>query len=201
MIDINKIDFGKMNGLIPAVIADIQSGAVLMLGYMNREAVEKSIESGMVTFYSRSRDRLWTKGETSGNYLKLRSISSDCDNDSLLIYAEPAGPVCHTGSYSCFENGMQESNFLYYLYDLVKKRKSELPEGSYTTKLFLSGKERIAQKVGEEGVETVIASMAGKREELIGESADLLFHLMVLLAEEGIEFSEIVQKLESRHRK
>lgn len=201
MIDIDKINFGKMNGLVPAVIADKLSGAVLMLGFMNRESLEKTIECRFVTFYSRSKRRLWTKGETSGNFLKVSSINADCDNDSLIIYAEPSGPVCHTGSSSCFGDERGESNFLYYLYDLIKKRKEEMPEGSYTTRLFTSGKGRIAQKVGEEAVETVIASMAGKREETIEESADLLYHLMVLLAGEGIEFSDIVKRLESRHKK
>lgn len=201
MIDLNTLDFDKMNGLLPAVIKDRRTNSVLMLGYMNKEALEKTIETGLVTFYSRSKSRLWTKGETSGNYLRVQSITGDCDNDSLLICAEPAGPVCHTGEYSCFGDNRGDENFLFYLYDLIKKRKEEMPEGSYTTKLFNKGRERIAQKVGEEAVETVIASMAGKREETIEESADLIYHLLVLLALEGIEFSEIIDKLESRHKK
>lgn len=202
MIDIAKIDFEKSGGLVPAIITDKHSGSVLMLGYMNREALAKTIETGLVTFYSRTKQRLWKKGETSGNCLRLASIKTDCDNDALLIQAEPMGPTCHTGSYSCFgEKENHSLEFLNELFALVKRRKAELPENSYTTKLFNSGANRIIQKVGEEAVETVIAAKNRDKNEIINEVSDLMFHMFVMLAEQEIEFTDIVDNLESRHRK
>jgi len=199
MIDIKKINFEKMNGLVPAVIVDETTLQVLMIGFMNREALEKTIETGLVTFFSRTKNRLWTKGETSGNILKVKELKTDCDSDSLLICAEPKGPVCHTGDYSCFGGEKKEPDFLYALYNLIKDRKEKMPENSYTTKLFKSGVGRISQKVGEEAVETVIASMKNDRNELVEEASDLVYHLLVLLAEHNIELSEITLNLAKRH--
>lgn len=201
MIELEKLDFAKLNGLIPAIITDADSGNVLMLGFMNKEALEKTIMTKKVTFFSRTKNRLWTKGETSGNCLTLVNIKTDCDNDTLLINANPAGPTCHTGSYSCF--GDQEnfrSHFLYDLYDLIQSRKSEMPSGSYTTSLFERGENRIIQKVGEEAVETVIAAKNNDKEEIINETSDLLYHLLVMLAERNISLSEVVSNLKSRHK-
>ena len=201
MIEIERINFSKMDGLIPAVIVDYNTELVLMLGFMNREALEKTLESGKVTFFSRERKTIWTKGETSGNYLTLKNIIADCDNDTVLVYADPAGNSCHTGEYSCFNLDEKENiQFLRKLYNLVKERKIELPENSYTTKLFNSGENRIIQKVGEEAVEVLIAAKNNDKKEIIDESSDLLFHLFVLLAEKGIEFSEVVKNLQNRHR-
>jgi phosphoribosyl-ATP pyrophosphohydrolase/phosphoribosyl-AMP cyclohydrolase len=201
MIDINKLDFSKLQGLIPAIITDKRNNNVLMLGFMNREALEKTIDSKLVTFFSRSRNTLWTKGESSGNYLHVSDIKADCDNDTLLISALPEGNTCHTGSYSCFD--IEESgnlSFLNDLYKLIVTRKKELPEGSYTTKLFQRGTNRIIQKVGEEAIETVIAAKNRDRNEIINEVSDLVYHLFVMLAEQEIEFTEIVKNLESRHK-
>lgn len=201
MIDINKLDFSKLQGLIPAIITDKRNNNVLMLGFMNREALEKTIDSKLVTFFSRSRNTLWTKGESSGNYLHVSDIKVDCDNDTLLISALPEGNTCHTGSYSCFD--IEESgnlSFLNDLYKLIVTRKKELPEGSYTTKLFQRGTNRIIQKVGEEAIETVIAAKNRDRNEIINEVSDLVYHLFVMLAEQEIEFTEIVKNLESRHK-
>jgi len=200
MIDISNIDFEKAGGLVPAIILDNSTGKVLMLGFMNREALEKTIDGKKVVFFSRTKKRLWLKGETSGNYLNLVSISTDCDHDTLLIRVIPEGPTCHTGAYSCFA-GTEKSDisFLEYLYSLIKKRKTNLPENSYTTKLFNKGPDRIIQKVGEEAVETVIAAKNRDRNEIINESADLLYHFMVMLAEQDIELLEVVDKLQSRH--
>jgi phosphoribosyl-ATP pyrophosphohydrolase/phosphoribosyl-AMP cyclohydrolase len=200
--NINKIDFSKLNGLIPAVIIDYKNGQVLMVGFMNEEALQKTIDSKLVTFFSRTRNQLWTKGETSGNYIKLIDIKTDCDNDSILIYGDPNGNTCHTGKYSCF--GVENSpsiNFLNDLFNLVKKRKVELPEDSYTTRLFREGSNRIIQKVGEEAVETLIAAKNRDKDEIINEVSDLVYHLFVMLAEQEIEFSSVVQNLERRHNK
>jgi len=200
MIELNKIDFGKLDGLVPAIIVDSSTNQVLMLGFMNEEALTQTIEKQKVIFYSRTKNRLWLKGETSKNYLNVVSISSDCDNDTVLIYAKPEGPTCHTGSYSCFtdidENNVQ---FLDYLFKLITQRKLDLPENSYTTKLFQQGSDRIIQKVGEEAVETVIASKNRDKKEIVNEASDLIFHLMVLLAEQEVEFSEIISNLQNRH--
>jgi len=201
LINIDLLDFNKLDGLIPAIVADNSTGQILMLGFMNKKSLEKTVESGRVTFYSRSQKKLWTKGETSGHFLNLINMIADCDNDSLLIYAEPEGPTCHTGNYSCF--GLQKSSslaFLNELYGLIKKRKKEMPENSYTSKLFREGKNRIVQKLGEEAVETVIAAMNGDKNEIINEVSDLMYHLFILLAEGDIDLSEVVSRLEQRHK-
>ncbi len=201
MIELQKLDFDKMNGLLPAAVMDISSGQLLMIGFMNREALAKTIETGLVTFFSRTKNRLWTKGETSGNILTVREIKTDCDSDSLLIYAEPKGNVCHTGSYSCFGEEKKENDFITTLQNIIKDRKIKMPENSYTTSLFKSGTARISQKVGEEAVETVIASMKNDRNEIIEEASDLVYHLLVLLAQHEIDFKEIKENLAKRHAK
>ncbi len=200
MIEIEKIDFQKLNGLVPAIIVDKATSQVLMLGFMNEEALQKTIDTNKVTFFSRSKNRLWTKGETSENYLLLKDIKVDCDNDSLLVYAEPQGPTCHTGEYSCFGEKKENINWLLKLSELINRRKDELPEGSYTTKLFKSGENRIIQKVGEEAIETVIAAKNRDKDEIINETSDLIYHLLVMLAEKNIEFTEVVENLEKRHK-
>jgi phosphoribosyl-AMP cyclohydrolase / phosphoribosyl-ATP pyrophosphohydrolase len=198
-LDIEKLNFEKLGGLLPAVILDNNNNQVLMLGFMNRESLNKTLETNYVTFYSRTKKSLWTKGETSGNYLKLINISVDCDNDTLLVYAEPKGPTCHTGNYSCFNvNNIKSLNFLNELFNLIKDRKKELPENSYTTKLFKEGENRIIQKVGEEAVETVIAAKNKDKNEIINETSDLIYHLFVMLADQEIELSEIVDNLKKR---
>lgn len=200
MIEIEKIDFKKLDGLVPAIIVDSITKQVLMLGFMNREALEETIKKQKVVFFSRTKNRLWLKGETSKNYLNVVSINSDCDDDTLLIYAKPDGPTCHKGTKSCFaENDESNILFLDYLYKLVKQRKIDLPENSYTTHLFKRGADRIIQKVGEEAVETVIAAKNRDKLEIVNEASDLVFHLMVMLAEQNIEFSEIVSNLQKRH--
>lgn len=201
MIDIEKLNFQKLNGIIPAVIVDASTDKVVMLGFMNKEALNKTLETRLVTFFSRTKNSLWTKGETSGNYLNLVDIKIDCDNDSLLIYANPQGPTCHTGNYSCFNVKKDSIKFLEELFELIKKRKIELPENSYTTKLFNQGENRIIQKVGEEAVETVIAAKNNDKVEIINEVSDLIYHLFVLLSEKEIELTEIVTNLENRHNK
>jgi len=208
-MNIEELNFDKGDGLIPAIIQDEKTGRVLMLGYMNREAVEKTLKSGLVTFYSRSKKRLWTKGETSGNYLHLREIQKDCDDDTILVQAEPEGPTCHTGHDSCFHekqfspSWQATSNgkaFLDELEDLLYNRKKNLPEKSYTSTMFKKGLDRIAQKVGEEGVETVIAAKNEDKAAFIYEASDLVFHLMLLLVEKGIPFNTLVRELERRHK-
>ncbi|MFN3693523.1 MAG: bifunctional phosphoribosyl-AMP cyclohydrolase/phosphoribosyl-ATP diphosphatase HisIE [Ignavibacterium sp.] len=200
MIDISKLNFDKLNGLIPAIVVDYSTEKILMLGFMNEEALRKTIETKKVTFFSRSKNRLWTKGETSGNFLILRNIISDCDDDSIIVYAEPQGPTCHTGNYSCFGIEKDEINFLDILNDLIYDRKKNLPEGSYTSELFNSGSDRIIQKVGEEAVEVIIAAKNKSRKEIVYESADLLYHLMVMLADNDLKLSEVVDELKSRHK-
>lgn len=201
MINIEKINFNKLSGLVPSAIVDKNTEQVLMLGFMNKEAVEKTIELKKVTFFSRTKNRLWTKGETSKNYLNLVDILIDCDNDSLLIYAEPQGNTCHLEQYSCFGiNKKTNKDFLTKLFELIKTRKAELPENSYTTKLFEEGENRIIQKVGEEAIETVIAAKNRDKMEIINETSDLIYHLFVMLAEQGIEFDEVVKNLVSRHK-
>ena len=200
MINISEVDFNKMDGLVPAIILDSTNRQVLMLGFMNQEALEKTISSNKIVFFSRSKQRLWMKGETSQNFLNVKSIHLDCDNDSLLIYAKPEGPTCHTGSYSCFSEVNDENPlFLKYLFNLVKQRKIDLPENSYTTKLFKSGSDRIIQKVGEESIETVIAAKNRNKDEIINETSDLFFHLFVMLADQDISFTDIIENLEKRH--
>ncbi len=194
-----ELNFEKLNGLLPAIVVDSGNQQVLMLGFMNKEALAKTINTKLVTFFSRSRKQLWTKGETSGNFLHLNDIKADCDNDTLLIYASPDGNTCHTGSYSCFNiENVKSLNFLNNLFGLIKQRKIDLPENSYTTKLFNSGPNRIIQKVGEEAIETVIAAKNRDREEIINETSDLIYHLFVMLAEQDIEFTDIVSNLKKR---
>lgn len=199
MIDIKEINFSKLNGLIPAVIIDTNSNQVLMVGFMNEESLIRTIESGRVTFYSRTNNKLWTKGETSGNYLELVSIISDCDNDTLLIEAFPHGNTCHTGEYSCFNLHKDNTHFLSKLFKLIQKRKNEMPENSYTTSLFKEGTDRIIQKVGEESIETLIAAKNRNKNEIINETSDLIYHLFVMLAEQNISLAEVIQQLELRH--
>ena len=195
-----ELDFNKMNGLIPAIIQDSYTQKLQMLGFMNKEADENTIETGKVTFYSRSKQRLWTKGETSGNFLEVVSIKSDCDNDTLLIQAHPTGPVCHTGTDTCWgEKNEQDIMFLKELQDFIDKRHEEMPEKSYTTSLFLSGVNKMAQKVGEEAVETIIEACNGTDERLIYEGADLLYHLIVLLTSKGYRIEDLARELKERH--
>lgn len=197
---INEVDFKKSpDNLVPAIIQDCSTLKVLMLGYMNKEALTKTIEEGKVTFYSRSKERLWTKGETSGNFLSVEEISKDCDNDALLIKAKPSGPTCHTGSSSCF-NTSDTEGFIRKLMSVVKERKIERPEGSYTVHLFDKGTNKIAQKVGEEAVETVIEAIDCNDERLIYEASDLIYHLLVLLAHKNMDLSDIEKELYKRHR-
>lgn len=193
-----KIDFQKGGGLVPVIVRDSRSGAVLMLGYMNAEALEATRRDGLVTFYSRSKQRLWRKGETSGNFLDLVSIAADCDSDALLVTATPRGPVCHTGSLSCFGPGAT-GDFLVALGDIIEDRKRRPSGGSYTSDLFASGIKRIAQKVGEEGLEVALEAQGDDIEALKGEAADLLFHLMVLLSAKGMSLADVTDTLRKRH--
>lgn len=193
------IDFNKGDGLVPVIVQDAQTLEVLMLGYMNAEAWEKTLAGGKVTFFSRSKNRLWTKGEESGNVLEVLSTHIDCDRDTILIKAKPAGPTCHTGSRSCF-NTPYNQNFLFRLEEIVDSRFTAPQEGSYVNRLREKGLNKIAQKVGEEGVETVIAALNETETDLINESSDLLFHLLVLLREKNISLQTIAANLESRHR-
>lgn len=196
-----NLDFQKTGGLIPAIIQDARTNKVLMLGYMNQESLTKTEETGKVTFFSRSKNRLWTKGEESGNFLHVVSISSDCDHDTLLIKANPAGPVCHTGADTCWnEENKTDISFLAYLQDFITKRHVEMPEGSYTTSLFQKGINRMAQKVGEEAVETVIEATNGTEEGFLYEASDLVYHLIVLLTSKGYSLSDIAKELEKRHK-
>lgn len=196
-----KIDFEKMGGLIPAIIQDSATSKVLMLGFMNEEAYAKTKETGMVTFFSRTRNRLWTKGETSGNFLKVVQMLVDCDNDTLLIKAIPAGPVCHTGKDTCFgEKNQEDVMFFKFLQDFIEQRRQEMPEGSYTTSLFNKGVNRMAQKVGEEAVETVIEATNGTEEGFIYEASDLVYHLIVLLTSKGLRLEDLARELKKRHK-
>ncbi|MCY1720495.1 bifunctional phosphoribosyl-AMP cyclohydrolase/phosphoribosyl-ATP diphosphatase HisIE [Prolixibacteraceae bacterium Z1-6] len=200
--NISQVDFNKMDGLVPAIIQDAETQMVLMLGFMNKEALAKTQEIGKVTFFSRTKDRLWTKGEESGNFMNVVSMAIDCDNDTLLIKVNPVGPVCHKGTDTCFDesNSASEIQFLSYLQDFIDKRKAEMPEGSYTTSLFQKGTRKITQKVGEEAVETIIGAMANDDENLIYEAGDLLYHLIVLLAHKGYRIEDIVRELKKRHK-
>lgn len=196
-----ELDFNKADGLIPAIIQDSYTSKVLMLGFMNEEAYEKTLATNKVTFYSRTRKCLWTKGETSGNFLKVVSIASDCDNDTLLIKVIPNGPVCHTGTDTCWgEENKQDILFLSYLQDFIDKRYKEMPEKSYTTSLFQSGVNRMAQKVGEEAVETVIEATNGTDKGFLYEASDLIYHLIVLLASKGHRIEDLAAELKSRHK-
>ena len=202
MLNSDSLSWDKMNGLIPAVVQDAFDGRVLMQAYMNPEALSKTLETGLVTFYSRSRQALWTKGETSGNHLELLSVVADCDGDCLLVLAKPTGPVCHLGTATCFDGDKPASTDLGFLADLerlIAERDRERPADSYTTHLFEEGVKRIAQKVGEEGVETALASVAGDADELKGEAADLIYHLIVLLRSRGQGLSGVIEVLQDRH--
>jgi phosphoribosyl-ATP pyrophosphohydrolase/phosphoribosyl-AMP cyclohydrolase len=198
------LDFAKQGGLIPAIVQDAVTRKVLMLGYMNEESLRITRDRGLVTFWSRSRQELWTKGETSGNYLKVREIIEDCDSDTLLVKAIPTGPVCHTGNDTCFneENDPSDataSEFLLYLEQVICDRRDFPQEGSYTNHLFSRGLNKIAQKVGEEAVELVIESKDDNKDLFLGEAADLMYHLLVLLAAKNVKFSEVVEVLKGRH--
>ncbi|MBP3717281.1 MAG: bifunctional phosphoribosyl-AMP cyclohydrolase/phosphoribosyl-ATP diphosphatase HisIE [Paludibacteraceae bacterium] len=194
-----KPDFDKMGGLVPAIIQDADTRKVLMLGFMNEEAFNKTVETKKVTFYSRTRQKLWTKGETSGNFLNMVSMAIDCDNDTLLVQVHPVGPVCHTGTDTCWgDTNTADLNFLSSLQDLIEARKAEMPEGSYTTKLFADGVNRMAQMVGEEALSTLISATHGTDEQVISESADLLYHLMVLLSSKNLRIDDVVAELHKR---
>ena len=196
-----KIDFEKMGGLVPAIIQDAKTKTVLMLGYMNQEAYEKTTQTGKVTFFSRSRQCLWTKGETSGNFLELVDIMVDCDNDTLLVKVNPTGPTCHKGTDTCWgeKNEVNPLLFLTYLQDFINTRHEEMPEGSYTTSLFKDGINRMAQKVGEEALEAVIEACNGTNGRLIYEGADMIYHLIVLLTSKGLRIEDLAKELQVRH--
>jgi phosphoribosyl-ATP pyrophosphohydrolase/phosphoribosyl-AMP cyclohydrolase len=198
---IDSLAWDKMDGLLPAIVQDAATAQVLMLGYMNRDALAASLDSGFVTFFSRSKQRLWRKGETSGNSLALRSVHADCDDDALLVRARPQGPTCHLGTASCFgEDALPGAAWLGRLQEVVSERADAPPEQSYTARLLASGLPRIAQKVGEEGVETALAAVTTDGEALAGEAADLLYHLIVLLHARGLGLEDVVKVLEQRHR-
>jgi phosphoribosyl-ATP pyrophosphohydrolase/phosphoribosyl-AMP cyclohydrolase len=199
--DSERIDWNKCGGLLPAIVQHWRSGDVLMLGYMDRAALAATRESGKVTFFSRSKQRLWTKGESSGHVLHLKSLHIDCDADTLLVRADPVGPTCHNGTPTCFADAPSlPLAFLGELDALVAQRAGDRPPGSYTTRLFEAGVRKIAQKVGEEGVETALAAVAQGDEDLLGESADLVFHLLVLLRSRGLDLADVTRVLETRHR-
>ncbi|MFW5708502.1 MAG: bifunctional phosphoribosyl-AMP cyclohydrolase/phosphoribosyl-ATP diphosphatase HisIE [Bacteroidota bacterium] len=196
-----NMNFEKLNGLVPAIIQEPSGGKILMTGFMNEEALQKTRETGKVTFFSRTRNTIWTKGETSGNFMKVLQIFEDCDNDTLLIYAEPTGPVCHTGDATCFHDDPGPGlAFLAQLQSVIKGRKGQSPETSYTARLFEKGLPRIAQKVGEEAVECVIEAMKGDKEKFKEEASDLLYHLLVLLAQQELDIADVVKVLEGRHK-
>jgi phosphoribosyl-ATP pyrophosphohydrolase/phosphoribosyl-AMP cyclohydrolase len=194
-----NIDFNKSDGLVPVIVQDEQTLEVLMLGYMNEEAFLKTEKEGKVTFYSRSKNRLWTKGEESGNFLFVKSIAIDCDKDTILIKANPVGPTCHKGTRSCFDTDYNQ-NFIFQLENIIKDRYENPSQESYVNSLRKKGLNKIAQKVGEEGVETVIAALAETDTDFINESSDLVFHLLVLLREKGFTLNDIAKNLESRHK-
>jgi phosphoribosyl-ATP pyrophosphohydrolase/phosphoribosyl-AMP cyclohydrolase len=198
--DWRQADWAKGGGLLPAIIQHVHTGQVLMLGYMNEEAAEVTVTSGKVTFYSRSKKRLWTKGETSGNHLTFCSAMLDCDRDAILVQAIPAGPVCHTGARTCFTDDLPATaGFLGHLDRIIQQRRAEMPDGSYSTSLFAEGSARIAQKVGEEGVELALARMKDDREEIANESADLLYHMLVLLSDADMALADVMEVLRQRH--
>ncbi|HCG8579665.1 TPA: bifunctional phosphoribosyl-AMP cyclohydrolase/phosphoribosyl-ATP diphosphatase HisIE [Vibrio parahaemolyticus] len=198
-----RINWEKVDGLVPAIVQDFQSSQVLMMGYMNQDALAKTGETGQVTFFSRTKERLWTKGETSGNALQLVNISLDCDNDTLLVRVNPIGPTCHTGTTTCWDGDAQEESqmvWLHQLEQLLAARKSADPDSSYTASLYARGTKRISQKVGEEGVEVALAATSGDKAELVCESADLIYHLLVLLQDQGLSMNDVVNKLKDRHK-
>jgi phosphoribosyl-AMP cyclohydrolase / phosphoribosyl-ATP pyrophosphohydrolase len=203
--DLERLDWAKAGGLMPAVVQDAAGGAVLMLGYMNREALAATQASGRVTFWSRSKGRLWTKGETSGNFLEVSSIAADCDGDTLLILATPSGPACHLGTRTCFGEAppraaAESLAFLHTLQKIIAERIADPPPDSYTAKLLAQGPRRVAQKVGEEGVELALAAVAQGDAEIVGEAADLLYHVLVLLQSKHLSLEQVVAELEARHR-
>jgi phosphoribosyl-ATP pyrophosphohydrolase/phosphoribosyl-AMP cyclohydrolase len=197
--DLSQIRYDAGTGLIPAVIQDETTGKVLMLGYMNREALEKTQSTGKVTFYSRSKQRLWTKGETSGHFLHLRSIATDCDDDTLLIKVRPEGPTCHEGFDTCFRETNRSMDFIQDLENIIKDRKANPKAGSYTNSLFDSGVQKIAQKVGEESVETILEAQAPGKEALVYEASDLVYHLLVLLQAKDSSWEEVIDQLKLKH--
>jgi len=196
----NELDFAKGDGILPVIIQDSETRQVLMLGYMNREALDKTIAEQRVTFYSRSKKRLWTKGETSGNYLNVKDIKTDCDEDTILIQVRPIGPVCHTGSDTCFDETNEDKHFLQHLERIIQQRRDEPSGESYTSSLFRKGMNKVAQKVGEEAVELVIEAKDDNDDLFLGEAADLMYHYLVLLAAKGKTLKDVIQVLESRHK-
>jgi phosphoribosyl-AMP cyclohydrolase / phosphoribosyl-ATP pyrophosphohydrolase len=203
---LKDLDWDKGGGLLPAIVQDAGGGAVLMLGYMNREALERTQASGRVTFWSRRKGRLWTKGETSGHFLVVKQIAADCDGDTLLILAEPSGPACHRGTFTCWgesppQSAAQPIAFLTHLEQVITQRILDRPPGSYTAQLLAQGTRRIAQKVGEEGLELALAGVAQSDQEVIGEAADLLYHMLLLLKVKGLSLAQVVAQLEARHTK
>ena len=201
--DVGTLDWGKGGGLLPAIVQHARTGRVLMLGYMNDAALRETLGGGRVVFYSRSRETLWLKGETSGHYLNVVDVSTDCDSDAILVLADPIGPTCHTGSESCFADAAstdaQRLAFLALLENIIANRIADQPEDSYTAQLFAKGPSRIAQKVGEEGVETALAAVTRDDQGLVSECADLLFHLLVLLKSRAISLETVVDELRARH--
>lgn len=198
-----RIDWEKVDGLVPAIIQDFGSSQVLMMGYMNQEALAKTLKTEKVTFFSRTKNRLWTKGEESGNSLNLVNVSLDCDNDTLLIKVNPVGPTCHTGTTTCWDGDKTEETQLVWLHQLeqlLAERKNADPDSSYTASLYARGTKRISQKVGEEGVEVALAATSGDKAELVCESADLMYHLFVLLQDQGLSFDDVINKLKERHK-
>jgi phosphoribosyl-AMP cyclohydrolase / phosphoribosyl-ATP pyrophosphohydrolase len=201
----DKLDWDKGGGLLPAIVQDASSGAVLMLGYMNREALAATRSSGRVTFWSRSKRRLWTKGETTGHFLEARSITADCDGDTLLVLARPEGPACHKGTPTCFGETPPHAAaarlaFLTVLEEVIRERITQRPEGSYTAKLLAEGPRRVAQKVGEEGLELALAALGQSDEEVLGEAADLIYHVLLLLESKGLSLGQVIARLEARHQ-
>jgi phosphoribosyl-AMP cyclohydrolase / phosphoribosyl-ATP pyrophosphohydrolase len=203
LADIDTLDFAKADGLLPAVVQHADTGAVLMVGYMNREALRETLSRGHVVFFSRSKQRLWEKGETSGHFLELEQIRTDCDRDALLVTARPLGPVCHEGTATCFGDEPitrgERLAFISTLEAVIEQRIAESPQGSYTARLFADGPKRIAQKVGEEGIEVALAAVVETDDKVVSESADLIFHLLVLLRSRGLSFQRVVAELQSRH--
>lgn len=198
-----RLDWDKVDGMVPAIVQDFQSSQVLMMGYMNQDALAKTAETGNVTFFSRTKQRLWTKGETSGNVLQLVNMQLDCDNDTLLVKVNPIGPTCHLGNTTCWDVDPQEESqmvWLHQLEQLLAARKSADADSSYTASLYARGTKRISQKVGEEGVEVALAATSGDKEELVCESADLIYHLLVLLQDQGLSMNDVVNKLKERHK-
>lgn len=200
--NISQLAWQKMDSLIPAIIQHHKTGAVLMQGYMNQDSLRQTLSTSKATFFSRSKQALWVKGETSGNFLNVKQVLTDCDKDSLLIACEPIGPSCHLGTESCFpEQGLTQQNFLSQLEQVIESRKNDLPEESYTAHLFSRGTTKIAQKVGEEGVEVALAAVAETKEDLLGECADLFYHTLVLLQDKNIALTEVMEVLQKRHNK